>query len=361
VLSVAELDAIDDPQNIGRLVDYLTRCGVLDGPIKTVHAERAGLGQSYENWLIEVHASAPQKFIVRREPASGPLEPYDVVREATLLEGLSSRGVPVPPVLALCTDEAVLARPFAVLGFVPGAIPDYRNIASTAAWADAAARQRMLASVVNVLAAIQNVDWRHPDFAGVASEPPGVSWLPARIRRMTSQLSTLLPDGSLELAAIADAGAWIVTQEALLPPTRLVLTHGDYRVGNLIWQDNTRIAAVIDWEQASVGDPMQDVGYLCHPMHRETHPELMGMLGRRSELFSLYEKATGWPVDVRRVHLYMIFALFFVAFTNTCLYLRTVGRVTSDIRVASNFPKAFRILQRLLTEIARYEAGDTFC
>jgi hypothetical protein len=87
----------------------------------------------------------------------------------------------------------------------------------------------------------------------------------------------------------------------------------------------------------------------------------MGMLGSRRDLFTLYENATGRPADARRIHLYMIFALFFVAFTNVCLYLRTVTRVTGDIRVAANFPKAFRILHRLLTEIARYEAGDTFC
>jgi aminoglycoside phosphotransferase (APT) family kinase protein len=357
---VDDLEPVGTQKNLDRVVTYLRDQHLIDGPIDSVRAERAGMGQSYENWLVEVRTPELARFIVRREPASGPLEPYDIAREAHLLTALASHGVPVPPVLALCTDRDVLARPFALFGFVEGDIPDYRNIASTASWGDLATRRAMLESLVSVLAAIQAVDWRRPEFGAAVSEPSDGSPLPARIHRMRAQLETLRPTGSMELATIADAGEWLITEGEQLPPTQLVLAHGDYRVGNLIW-DGTDITSVLDWEMASVGDPMQDIGYLCHPLHREAHPDLIGMLGSRDEVFGLYEQATGRAVDVRRVHLYLIYALYFVAFTNVCLFLRTTAGATTDVRVPSNFPKTFRILHRLLDEIARYEAGESFC
>jgi len=85
--------------------------------------------------------------------------------------------------------------------------------------------------------------------------------------------------------------------------------HGDYRFGNLIWQ-GAKVSAVLDWERATLGDPMQDLGFLCMPMARRRRPELFGMALTFDELLGRYHESTGFAVDLRRLQYYEIFWQF---------------------------------------------------
>ena len=130
----------DDPALVQRLADWL-RANVLqtwDG-VRLARLERTSGGISYETWLVDAEDPASGdgvRLVLRREPLRGPLEPYDVAREATVLRGLAGTGVPVPAVLGLCADPAITGRPFSVLEYVEGEVPDYRTIATFPAWQD---------------------------------------------------------------------------------------------------------------------------------------------------------------------------------------------------------------------------------
>jgi aminoglycoside phosphotransferase (APT) family kinase protein len=86
---------------------------------------------------------------------------------------------------------------------------------------------------------------------------------------------------------------------------RSTVTHGDFRLGNLICGDQ-RIHAVLDWELAHIGDPMRDLGWLCVKTWRFGGAEPVGGIGKRADLFSAYERATGMAVDPAAVHFWEV-------------------------------------------------------
>jgi aminoglycoside phosphotransferase (APT) family kinase protein len=94
-------------------------------------------------------------------------------------------------------------------------------------------------------------------------------------------------------------------QEHLPASSRSTVTHGDFRMGNLICGQQ-RVHAVLDWELACVGDPMQDLGWLCVKTWRFGGAEPVGGIGRRADLFSAYERAAGIAVDPAAVHFWEV-------------------------------------------------------
>jgi aminoglycoside phosphotransferase (APT) family kinase protein len=95
-------------------------------------------------------------------------------------------------------------------------------------------------------------------------------------------------------------GAWIKENAPDLEEDDMVVIHGDYRFGNFLW-DGTRIAAVVDWERAMLGDPMADLAFICMPLSRRQHPHLMGKALTYPQLVERYEAASGRAVDMRRI------------------------------------------------------------
>src|SRR5215470_7010273 len=86
---------------------------------------------------------------------------------------------------------------------------------------------------------------------------------------------------------------------------RTTVTHGDFRMGNLICGEQ-RIQAVLDWELACIGDPMQDLGWLCVKTWRFGGAEPVGGIGSREDLFAAYERASGITVDPDAVHFWEV-------------------------------------------------------
>jgi aminoglycoside phosphotransferase (APT) family kinase protein len=102
-----------------------------------------------------------------------------------------------------------------------------------------------------------------------------------------------------------DMGSWIKQNAPDLHEGDMVVVHGDYRFGNFLWQ-GTKIAAVIDWERAMLGDPMADLAFICMPLSRRVHPELMGKALPFDTLVNRYESASGRSVDVRRIQFWCV-------------------------------------------------------
>ncbi len=84
----------------------------------------------------------------------------------------------------------------------------------------------------------------------------------------------------------------------------------------MLWQ-GTRIAAVVDWERAMLGDPMADLGFICMPLSRRVRPELMGKALRFDALTDRYEKGAGRAVDVRRVQYWSVLWQFIEGVNST--------------------------------------------
>jgi aminoglycoside phosphotransferase (APT) family kinase protein len=108
---------------------------------------------------------------------------------------------------------------------------------------------------------------------------------------------------------VRDAAEWLKEHVPPLNSDDLVVVHGDYRFGNLIWQ-GTKLVAILDWERATIGHPMQDLGFMCMRMARQRNPQLMGMVATLDELGTLYEKATGRVIDLPSVHYFSMLAQF---------------------------------------------------
>ncbi|WP_187369158.1 phosphotransferase family protein [Baekduia soli] len=323
---------------------------------------RTSGGVSYETWIVDAEDPAdPQdrraRFVLRRQPLRGPVEPYDVLGEAAVYAGLADTGVPVPRVLGTCADLAVAGRPFAVLEYIDGEVPDYRTLMQRDEWIDPARRANMARQFMGVLGAAQRVDWRRFErFAALASGPR-----PREPERLHALIEHMLATAAHRMAdwvphpIFRDAARWCQEHAPDGDPDDMVLIHGDFKVGNFIWRDE-RIVAFLDWEGAMVGDPLQDLGYACHPAMREPRPDLMAMLAPLDDLIAYYEAASERTVDRRRLHYYVVYALLFHTWTLT-IGLPSIAEWDGDMRMATGYKKLNQVTRLLTAQIEAYEAG----
>jgi len=228
--------------------------------------------------------------IVLRQDPPGRVSPGGMELEFSLLESAARSGVPVPRVHWCSGDEAVLGSPFYAMDRVVGeAIP--RRLLRDEAYA--ATRANMTQQLGSILARIHSIDTGEPALRfGLAAPEPGVSPAAAELERLGQGYRALAvePHPVLDLA-----DRWLRERSPPAPQTTLV--HGDYRVGNVMF-DETGIQAILDWELAHVGDPIEDLGWLCVRAWRFGNDSLaVGGVGTREELVEAYESAGGAQVD----------------------------------------------------------------
>jgi aminoglycoside phosphotransferase (APT) family kinase protein len=321
---------------------------------------RTSGGVSYETWIVDLEdPSAPDehrvRLVVRREPLRGPLEPYDVADEAAVYVGLAGTGVPVPRLLATCSDTSVADRRFSVLEFIEGDVPDYRTIMSRPDWIDERRRRGMAGEFVRVLAEVQRVDPQRLPPVAAAPVPR------SERERLHGLIDAMLESAGRRMATwvahpiFRDVARWCREHAPDGGPEDMVVVHGDYKVGNFLWRDD-RIVALLDWEGAMLGDPLQDLGYACHPAMREPRPELMAMLAPIDELLALYEGFTGRSVDRRRLHYYVIYALLFHTWT-LMIGLPSIVEWDGDLRMATGYAKLNQVTRLVVAQIEAYEEG----
>jgi aminoglycoside phosphotransferase (APT) family kinase protein len=230
------------------LAEFLDGAGLGSGPIE---AERVGDGHSNVTYLVR---RGDARFVLRRPPRP-PLPPsaHDVLREARLLRALSETAARVPRVLAVCDDESVLGVPFYVMDEVAGTVI---TDAVPPALDSPAERARIGEELVDALVEIHAVDWRAAGLEGFG-KPSG--YLERQLRRFHGLWEH---NKTRELPIVAEVGDWLAANLPESPPATIV--HGDYRVGNVMVADDApaRLVAVFDWELATIGDPLADLGYL---------------------------------------------------------------------------------------------------
>src|ERR1700744_1350037 len=266
-------------------------------------------------------------WVVRRPPLGHVLAPaHDMSREYRVISALSGTTVPVPRTWLLCEDPEVIGAPFYVMAKVAGTA--YRTAPQLEAVG--AERTRIMATrMINTLADLHAVD---PAVVGLADFGRPEGFLGRQVRRWKKQLdasrSRDLP-GADELHAALAAP---VPAESHGP-----LVHRDYRLDNLLIGDGDRVTAVLDWEMATLGDPLTDIGLLLayHALARldtgytvadaSTAPGYPG----DTEIINAYGRRSGR--DLSNLGFYLGLAFFKIAVICEGIYYRfTQGQTVGD-------------------------------
>jgi aminoglycoside phosphotransferase (APT) family kinase protein len=235
------------------------------------------------------------ELVVRRPPVGAFLpSANDVSREFRYLSALRDTEVPVPEVLGFCEDAEVIGAPFYVMRRLHGLVPHDPDVLAHLSPAEARAAGE---DFVRVLRQIHAVDI---DAVGLGDAAKRTGYLQRQVDRWTDQWHRSKEEDHPTIDALSAKLAAAVPESG--PAT---IVHGDYRLGNVMF-DGTRINGVFDWEMATIGDPLADLGYTLlwwgtadRPM---THPsqavaDLPGMPSA-GEVCALY----GADPDVVRFH-----------------------------------------------------------
>jgi aminoglycoside phosphotransferase (APT) family kinase protein len=226
-------------------------------------------GRSNLTYLVET----PHAQLVLRRPPLGdqPATAHDVAREFRIITRLEPSAVPVPRAQLLCEDPEPIGASFYLMQYVEGLV--VRRAEELASF-DAAAKRDLADRLVDTLAAIHAVDLEATDLSG-PGRPGG--YLQRQVSRWLRQLE-VWGTGSQHQAGLQAVGQRLADQ---LPATsRTTLVHGDFRLDNLILSPDLAIRAVLDWEMATIGDPLADLGVFL------TYWELAGEAGHADNALS---------------------------------------------------------------------------
>jgi aminoglycoside phosphotransferase (APT) family kinase protein len=325
VRTVADADGNERPP----VVVLEPLCAFLDAHgLGSGEPEFSPIGEGHSNMTYLV-ARGDASFVLRRPPRP-PLPPsaHDMLREARVLRALQGQAR-VPEVLAVCDDEDVIGAPFYVMSEVKGEVitdtipPPLDTVAD---------RRRMGESLVDALVEVHAFDWQAAGLEGYG-KPTG--YLERQLRRF---IGLWEHNKTREIAAVESVGDWLKANMPESPPATIV--HGDYRLGNTIVASTSPadVVAILDWEMATIGDPLADLGYLSTLWTDRDDPDL-GMFElsavtrregfpRREELIARYEERSGRSMtDIRW---YQALALWKSIVFMEGNYKRAVSGTTDD-------------------------------
>jgi aminoglycoside phosphotransferase (APT) family kinase protein len=221
------------------------------GVVRPLGFERIAGGHS--NLTYRVTDAASRAWALRRPPLGKRLaSAHDMAREHRVISALGPTPVPVPPVVGLCEDESVNGAPFYVMDFVDGVVLRSKQDAESAF--DVEARQAIGERVVDTLVRIHSVD---PAAVGLGDLGRTDGYVARQLRRWHGQWEK---SKQRDLDVVDDVHARLEARVPEQGPATIV--HGDYRLDNMILDRSGKVAAVVDWELCTLGDPLADVGLL---------------------------------------------------------------------------------------------------
>lgn len=307
--------------------------GFADATAASLEVAQFGDGFSNLTYLVRAHAGADAaEAVLRRPPHGGATgNAHDVLREHRLLVALRPRYARVPAPLAACDDVAVLGAPFYCMERVRGAILRGRPHEPVP---DAPTLAALGDAFVHELAAIHAVDWRAaglPCAEGDYVERQVAGWT----RRWQAARTG-------EVATVERVAAWLAARR---PPQRArALVHNDFKYDNLVLDPAhlPTVRAVLDWEMATVGDPLMDLGSSLGYWLEPDDPPVLRALGLgltaapgspgRAALVAAYGRATGH--DVSDAVYYFAYGTFKLAVVAQQLFARHARGLTQDARFA---------------------------
>jgi aminoglycoside phosphotransferase (APT) family kinase protein len=263
----------------------------LGGPVKIENLRPLSGGASADTWSFDADCRGSRYALILRlaPPRKDPIR-LDRMTEARLLSLAAEAGVPAPKVLFPVEEADGVGTGYAMERIAGETIA--RKILRDDEYAEA--RNRMARQCGEILHSIHSID--------TARLPP------LKKQPAAAQVGELFPmyrAFGQELPVFELTFRWLRDR---LPESReLRFVHGDFRNGNFIVGPEG-IRAVIDWELAHLGDPMEDLGWICVNSWRFGNIDLpVGGFGLREDLFAGYEEAGGGPVDPEEVHFWEVF------------------------------------------------------
>jgi aminoglycoside phosphotransferase (APT) family kinase protein len=281
-----------------KLAAYLTR--VWNEPVAVAAFARISGGASRETYRFEaVTAAGRRPLILRRDPPASLIE-TDRRAEFLALKSFHGQGVAAPEPLILETEGAELERPFFIMTRVDGGVaaspfsPDPYGANAAALGED----------FFGTLGRIAAADPTQLPLAEAAAAPP----LDGCWKRELDYWSGVIEADELHPQPIVRAAIRRLYANPPPPAQKLSAVHGDYRSGNFLHDGQGHMLAVLDWEMAHIGDPLEDLGWATEPLwrHGEAH-RVAGMLPM-ADAIAIWEKASGLKVDPKAFAWWELFA-----------------------------------------------------
>jgi aminoglycoside phosphotransferase (APT) family kinase protein len=321
------------------LIEFLGAHG-LDAP---ADLSATPIGDGHSNVTFELSTG-----VVLRRPPRGPLPPsaHDVLREARLLRALQATPVRSPSVLAVCDERSVIGVPFYVMERVAGEVITDSIPASL----DSPDQRSQIAQqLIDALVELHGVDWTTLGLEGFG-KPTG--YLERQLRRFTGLWEH---NRTRDLPQVEEVGGWLAANMPESPPATIV--HGDFRLGNTMFAATApaRLVAIFDWEMATIGDPLADVGYML--MHWTQPGDTLGKFNlnnvtlkpgfpTREQLTARYEARSGRSMQA--LDWYVTLALWKAVVFMEGNYKRALAGSTDDPYLRSFGEGVIEIADRAL-------------
>jgi aminoglycoside phosphotransferase (APT) family kinase protein len=280
-----------------RLATWMDDAGL---PGKGEPLEQRFVAGGSQNEIYELRRPDLHCVIRIPPPSAPPDRDKGILREWRIIEALDGTEVPHTEAIGVCEDQSVLGRTFYLMGWVDGWSP-----MNTDGWpapfdTDLEARKGLAYQLVEGIALLGNVDWRAKGLQDLG-RPDGFH--ERQVDRWTAFLERIK---GRELPGFDEAAAWLRAHEPIdfIPG----LMHGDYQFANVMFKDGApaKLAAIIDWEMGTVGDPKLDLGWVVQSWPADTEaPEYSGSGGyadmygmpSRDQVVQHYADISGRQVD----------------------------------------------------------------
>lgn len=285
-----------------RLAASLRAAGIAGDADNLLIERQFDAGQSNPTYLLRL---GDHRIVLRKQP-HGALLPraHDVVREHDLMQALHGAGFAVPRPLFASRDKAILGTDFFVMEFIPGIVHSDPSLPDCSADERAAAYRAM----IETMARLHRIDPAVLARAGVKARGDFIgrqisTWRTAYLAAQTT------PDDRIEAV-----GQWLIDNKPARENAAIV--HGDYRIENLIFR-GSNVAAVLDWELCTIGEPLADLAYCCiwhhlpgSAFHGLADKNLAALgIPSQSELLDIYAQASG--IDAAPTHAYFLTFAFY--------------------------------------------------
>jgi aminoglycoside phosphotransferase (APT) family kinase protein len=297
------------------------------GPAGPLEVQKHVAGFSNETFYV---TRGKERWVLRRPPR-GPLLPtaHDVVREYRYLSALHGRAR-VPRPVAMCDDTSVIGAPFYLMERAEGVVI---RAEMPAAYDDPAGRRKVAEEMVDALVELHAVDY---EAAGLAGK--GDTYLTRQVERWSKQWELTRPR-TRQLPGLDSATDWL---KARIPESAgSSVVHGDYKLDNVMFaNDQPRLIAIFDWEMATIGDPLADLGWLLSTWgdpgdppgtrRRNEGPVLTTAEGFPSgeEMAALYGEKSGRTM--KHFAFYHVLAVYKLAIILEGLYMHYLEKTASN-------------------------------
>ncbi|HEV2558185.1 MAG TPA: phosphotransferase [Microvirga sp.] len=335
-----------------RLGPYLAT--VIEGFGTLRSAEKFAGGQSNPTFLLTATGG---RYVLRRKPPGQLLKSAHAVdREFRVMAALARTDVPVPRVLHLCEDDAVIGSMFYVMEYLEGRIFWDGTLPELEPTERGAVYDAMNAA----LAALHRID---PAAIGLADYGKPGSYFERQVARWTAQYRS---SETHAIRPMDDLIAWL-EREMPADDGRVSLVHGDYRLDNMIFApDAPRILALLDWELSTLGHPYADLAYQCMQLRLPSEGSFRGVgsIDRRAhgipseeDYVARYCERTG-VAGIENWSFYLAFSFFRLAAILQGVYKRALDGNASNPERGRQMGEAVPRLARAAMDLVAAKAGS---